>query len=46
MHSQDLSVHTLEKVRIGYYLNNGCAVVSEESTNQAENRLGKGGLHL
>jgi hypothetical protein len=39
MHSEDLSMHTLEKVRIGYYLNNGCAVVSEESTNQTENML-------
>jgi hypothetical protein len=39
MHSQDLSIHTLEKVRIGYYLNNGCAVVSEESKNQTENML-------
>lgn len=39
MHSEDLSIHTLEKVRIGYYLNNKCAVVSEESTNQVENKL-------
>lgn len=35
----NLSIHTLEKVRIGYYLNNGCAVVSEESTNQTKNML-------
>ena len=46
MHSQDLSAHTLEKVRIGYYLNNGCAVVSEESTNQAENMLWSQGIAI
>ena len=46
MHSEDLSSHTLEKVRIGYYLNNECAVLSEETSNPSENMLWSHGIAI
>jgi hypothetical protein len=46
MHSEDLSSHTLEKVRIGYYLNNECAVLSEETSNPSENMLWSQGIAI
>ena len=46
MHSADFSTATLEKVRIGYYLNNKCAVLSEETSNPSENMLWSQGIAI